>query len=172
MDDEGAKKLIAVIHRLANRIDSLDKITVEAAAISHEGRRAAMDAADATSPKQTADHLAAQVKPVLTKFDNEFRKKMDTLDQNIRSFFSETQINTDRMKAAARDAAATAKEHRERSRNLRIVIGGTGFSLIVVMLISAWIFREPLLISKWGCAALGGSQNESALGNYCMINAW
>ena len=98
MDDEGAAKLIAVIHRLANRIDSLDKITVEAAAIAHEGRRAAMDAADATSPKQTAKHLATHIKPVIGKFEGEFRTSMDQMNDIVRQLLGHAQTAGDTLK--------------------------------------------------------------------------
>jgi len=109
---------------------------------------------------------------LLSRFDDQFDSKMDTLNQNIHSFFSETQMNVNRMKSASRDAIAAAAEHREQSKNLLIAFGAIGFLVFVISLLSAWIFREPFLISEWGCAVIGGEHQVSALGNYCMINAW
>lgn len=72
MDDEGAQKVIAAIIRLTNKVNSLDRITVEAAAIANEGRQAAMDAADATNPKQIAAYLEKAVEPKLNKLQRDF----------------------------------------------------------------------------------------------------
>ena len=172
MDDKAAEKVIAAIQRLSNRIAKLDETCVEGAAFANEARRAAMDAADATDATRTADHLAAQVKPMLSKFDSQFHLKMDTLDRNIHAFFSETQINTDRMRAAARDAAETASEHRERSRNLRIAIGAIGFLVVAITLLSAWIFHDQMLRSRWGCEVFGGIYKWTVeAGSFCFIGA-
>ena len=172
MDDEGAAKLIAVIHRLANRIDSLDKITVEAAAIAHEGRRAAMDAADATNPKQTAKHLATHIKPVIGKFDGEFRASMDQMNDIVRQLLGHAHSAGDTLKAAYGDAAFVAREHKRRSRNLLIATAAIGFSIVTITLLSAWIFHDQLLRSRWGCGLFGGVYEWTLeTGKFCIIAA-
>lgn len=172
MDDQAAAKVIAAIERLSNRIAKLDETSVESAAIANEARRAAMDAAEATDATRTAERLAAQVKPLLNRFDNQFDRKMDTLDRNIQSFFSETQMNVNRMKSAASDTDAAAAEHRERSRNLLLAIGVIGFAVIVVTLLSAWIFHDQLLRSRWGCGLFGGVYEWTLeTGKFCIIGA-
>ena len=172
MDDEGATKLIAVIHRLANRIDSLDKITVEAAAIAHEGRRAAMDAADATSPKQTAKHLSTHIKPMIGKFDGEFRASMDNMNNIVGQLLEHAQTAGDTLKAAYGDAAFVAREHERRSRNLLIATGAIGFSVVAISLLSAWIFHDQLLRSRWGCELFGGIYKWGVSdGSFCIFGA-
>ena len=172
MDDEGAVKLIAVIHRLANRIDSLDKITVEAAAIANEGRQAAMDAADATSPKQTAKHLAAHIEPVIGKFNGEFRASMDQMNDIVGQLLGHARTAGDTLKAAYGDAAFVAQEHKRRSRNLLIATGAIGFSIVVVTLLSAWIFHDQMLRSRWGCGLFGGVYEWTLeTGRFCIIGA-
>jgi hypothetical protein len=172
MDDQAATKVIAAIERLSNRIAKLDETSVESAVIANEARRAAMDAAEATDATRTADRLAAHVKPLLGRFDDQFDRKMDTLDQNIQSFFSETQMNVDRMKSAARDTVSAASEHRERSKNLLIAIGFIGFFFIVIAVLSAWIFHDQLLRSRTGCEVFGGIYKWTAeAGSFCLISA-
>ena len=172
MDDEGAIKLIAVIHRLANRIDSLDKITVEAAAIANEGRQAAMDAADATSPKQTAKHLATHIKPVVEKFDGEFRTSMDHMNDIVGQLLGHAQTVGSTLKAAYGDAAFVAREHKRRSRNLLIATGAIGISVVAISLLSAWIFHDQLLRSRWGCGLFGGVYEWTLeTGRFCIIGA-
>ena len=172
MDDEGAKKLIAVIHRLANRIDSLDRITVESAAIANEGRQAAMDAADATSPKQTAKHLATHIKPVIGKFDGEFRASMDHMNKIVSQLLEHAQTAGDTLKAAYGDAALVAREHKQRSRNLLIATAAIGFSTVAIALLSAWVFHDQLLRSQWGCGLFGGIYEWTLeTGRFCIIGA-
>ena len=172
MDDEGATKLIAVIHRLANRIDSLDKITIEAAAIAHEGRRAAIDAADATSPKQTAKHLATHIKPVIGKFDGEFRSSMDHMNNIVGELLEHAQTAGNTLKAAYGDAAFVAREHKRRSKYLLIATGAIGFSVVAITLLAAWIFHEQMLRSRWGCGMFGGIYEWTLeTGKFCIISA-
>lgn len=73
MNDEGAKKVIAAILRLTNKVDSLDRMTVEAAAVANEGRQAAMDAAQATNPKQIAAYVEQVVSPTMQILAQETR---------------------------------------------------------------------------------------------------
>ena len=172
MDDEGAMKLIAVIHRLANRIDSLDRITVESAAIANEGRQAAMDAADATSPKQTAKHLATHIKPVIAKFEGEFRASMDHMNNIVGPLLGHAQTAGDTLKAAYGDAAFVAREHKRRSRNLLVATGVIGFSVVAITLLSAWILHDQMLRSRTGCEIFGGIYKWTAeAGSFCLIGA-
>ena len=71
MDNQSAQKVIAAIERLSNRIAKLDETSVESAAIATEARRAAMDAAEATNPKQIAAYLDKAVSPKLDKLKND-----------------------------------------------------------------------------------------------------
>ncbi len=172
MNDQAATKVIAAIERLSNRIAKLDETSVESAAIANEARRAAMDAAEATDATRTADRLAAHVKPLLSRFDSQFDRKMGTLDQNIQSFFSETQMNVNRMKSAARDTVSAAAEHRVRSNNLLIAIGVIGFSFVTIAILSAWIFHDQMLRSRTGCELFGGIYKWTAeAGGFCLIGA-
>lgn len=72
MDNQGAAKVIAAIERLSNRIAKLDELSLETAAVSTEARRAAMDAAEATNPKQIAAYLDKAVSPKLDKVLRDF----------------------------------------------------------------------------------------------------
>ena len=71
MDNQSAQKVIAAIERLSNRIAKLDETSVESAAIATEARRAAMDAAEATNPKQIAAYLDKAVSPKLDKLKHD-----------------------------------------------------------------------------------------------------
>jgi len=73
MDDQAAAKVIAAIERLSNRIAKLDETSVESAAIANEARRAAMDAAEATSPVQIAAYVEKAVSPTLNHVASETR---------------------------------------------------------------------------------------------------
>jgi len=174
MDDEGATKVITAILRLSNKVDKLDKITLEAAAIADQGRQAAMDAADATSPKQTAKHLATHIKPVVEKFDGEFRASMDHMNKIVGQLLGHAQTAGDTLKAAYGDAAFVAREHKRRSRNLLIATGVIGFSVVAITLLSAWVFHDQLLRSEWGCEVLGGVTKWEYTDGYirfCLIGA-
>jgi len=72
MDDQAATKVIAAIERLSNRIAKLDGLSLETAAVATEARRAAMDAAEATNPKQIATYLDKAVSPKLDKVQSDF----------------------------------------------------------------------------------------------------
>jgi len=72
MDNQSAQKVIAAIERLSNRIAKLDETCVESGAIATEGRRAAMDAAEATNPKQIAAYLDQAVSPKLEKLQHDY----------------------------------------------------------------------------------------------------
>ena len=156
MNDQAATKVIAAIERLSNRIAKLDETSVEAAAIANEARRAAMDAAEATSPKQTAKHLATHIKPVIGRFDGEFRASMDQMNDIVGQLLGHAQSAGDTLKAAYGYAAFVAREHKRRSRNLLIATGAIGFSIVTITMLSAWIFHEQYLRSEWGCELLGG----------------
>ena len=172
MDDQSAAKVITAILRLSNKVDKLDKITLEAAAIADQGRQAAMDAADATNPKQTAKHLATHVKPVVEKFDGEFRASMDHMNKIVGQLLGHAETVGDTLKAAYGDAAFVAREHKRRSRNLLIATGAIGFSAVVITLLSAWIFHDQLLRSRWGCGLFGGVYEWSlSTGSFCIVGA-
>ena len=172
MDDEAATKVIAAILRLTNKVDSLDRMTVEAAAIANEGRQAAMDAADATSPKQTAKHLATHIKPVIGKFEGEFRASMDHMNKIVGQLLGHAQTAGSTLKAAYGDAAFVAREHRRRSRNLLIATGAIGFSVVAITLLSAWIFHDQMLRSREGCSVFGGIYEWTVeSGSFCIIGA-
>lgn len=170
MDDEGAQKVIAAILRLTNKVNSLDRMTVEAAAIANEGRQAAMDAAEATNPKQTAKHLATHIKPVIGKFEGEFRDSMDHMNKIVGQLLGHAQTAGDTLQAAYGDAAFVAREHKRRSRNLLIATGVIGFSVVVITLLAAWIFHDQLLRSRTGCEIFGGIYKWTAeAGSFCLI---
>jgi len=145
MDDQAATKVIAAIERLSNRIAKLDETSVEAAAIANEARRAAMDAADATSPKQTAKHLSTHIKPVIGKFDGEFRASMDQMNDIVGQLLGHAQL---------------------------IATGAIGFSVVAITLLVAWIFHDQLLRSRWGCGLFGGMYEWTLeTGRFCIIAA-
>jgi len=73
MDNRSAQQVIAAIERLSNRIAKLDETGVESAAIANEARRAAMDAAEATSPGQIAAYVEKAVSPTLNHVASETR---------------------------------------------------------------------------------------------------
>ena len=73
MDNRSAQQVIAAIERLSNRIAKLDETSVESAAIANWARRAAMDAAEATSPKKIAAYVEKAVSPTLNHVASETR---------------------------------------------------------------------------------------------------
>lgn len=81
MDNQSAQKVIAAIERLSNRIAKLDETSVESAAIANEARRAAMDAAEATNPKQIAAYLDKAVSPKLDKLKHDH----ETMHRELKS---------------------------------------------------------------------------------------
>ena len=81
MDNQSAQKVIAAIERLSNRIAKLDETSVESAAIANEARRAAMDAAEATDPKQIAAYLDKAVSPKLDKLQHDH----ETMHRELKS---------------------------------------------------------------------------------------
>ena len=172
MDDQAAKKVIAAIERLPNRIAKLDETSVEAAAIANEARRAAMDAAEATNPKQTAKFLSERVNPVLINFESEFRSSMGKMDEVLSGLLKEARHAGDTFKAAYGDAAFVAREHKRRSRSLLIATAVIGFSALAIALLSAWIFHDQLLRSRWGCGLFGGVYEWTLeVGKFCIIGA-
>ena len=129
MDDQAATKVIAAIERLSNRIAKLDETSVESAAIANEARRATMDAADATNPKQTAKFLSERVNPVLRSFETEFRSTTKGMDDVLNGLLRESKVAGARFKDAYGDAAFVAHEHKRRSQNLLIATVAIGISV-------------------------------------------
>ena len=156
MDDEAAQKVIAAILRLTNKVDSLDRITVEAAAIANEGRQAAMDAADATNPKQIAHHLSKSTEPMIGKFE----KQIDDL----------AAVTKDGLYRATREAkdAATALGSAESALHLAIIQESTRadadqkrtkiIAAIIAVLICliTWALHRDSINSNADCQAFGG----------------
>ena len=81
MDNQSAQKIIAAIERLSNRIAKLDELSLETAAVATEARRAAMDAAEATNPKQIASYLDKAVSPKLDKVQRDF----ETMHRDVKN---------------------------------------------------------------------------------------
>jgi len=174
MDDQAATKVIAAIERLSNRIAKLDETSIESAAIANEARRAAMDAAEATNPKQTAKFLSDRVNPVLDNFDSEFRSTMGKMDEILSGLLNEAKLAGTTFKAAYGDAAFVAREHKRRSRNLLIATTAIGFLALTSSLLSAWIFHGQFLRSEWGCEAVGGIHKLSfadGVQSFCILGA-
>jgi len=172
MDDRAASKVIAAIERLSNRIAKLDETSVESAAIANEARRAAMDAAEATNPKQTAKFLSERVNPVLRSFETEFRSTTKGMDDALSGILRESKVVGARFNDAYGDAAFVAHEHERRSRNLLIATAMIGFSVVTITLLSAWILHDQMLRSRAGCEVFGGIYKWTVSnGSYCIIGA-
>jgi len=172
MDNRSAQQVIAAIERLSNRIAKLDETGVESAAIAIEARRAAMYAAEATSPKQTAKFLSDRVNPVLENFDSEFRSTMGKMDEILSGLLNEAKHVGATFKAAYGDAAFVAHEHKRRSKNLLIATGAIGFLVVASTFLSAWVFHDQMLRSRAGCQMFGGIYKWTAdAGSFCLISA-
>jgi len=174
MDDQAATKVIAAIERLSNRIAKLDETSVESAAIANEARRAAMDAAEATNPKQTAKYLSERVNPVLESFETEFRSTMRKMDEILSGLLNEAKLAGITFKTAYGDAAFVAREHKRRSKNLLIATAVIGFSIVTISLLLAWVFHGWFIRSEWGCEAVGGIHKLSftdGVQRFCILGA-
>jgi len=156
MDDEGAQKVIAAILRLSNKVDKLDTITVEAATIADQGRLAAMDAADATNPKQTANHLFKATEPLIEKFE----KQVDDLTKTTENgLFRATR---DAKEAATALGSAESALHlaisQETSRADQDQLRTKIIAAIVVVLfcLISWAVQRNSIKSTADCTAFGG----------------
>lgn len=156
MDDQAARKVIAAIERLSNRIAKLDETSVEAAAIANEARRAAMDAADATSPKHIATHLVQSTEPI-----------MDNLRVQLRDLTAATkdglyQATREAKEAASALGSAESALHlairQETSRadadQKRTLIAAS--CVVVVFCFVVWVMNQNSINSTSDCRAFGG----------------
>jgi len=133
-----------------------------------------MDAAEATSPKQTARFLSERVNPVLKNFQSEFRSTMGKMDEILSGLLNEAKLAGETFKAAYGDAAFVAREHKRRSRNLLIATAAIGFSVVTISLLSAWVFHGQFMRSEWGCEAVGGIHKVSfadGVQRFCILGA-
>lgn len=156
MDDEGAKKVIAAILRLTNKVDSLDRMTVEAAAVANEGRQASMDAAAATNPKQIADHLARSVVPVMSEFDERFKASIADMRSGLALVANNLDSSAKWVCASQRQNANFAAEEDKRNRTIRRLTIGLGVSTVLAVLLAAWATHGYVIHARWGCELLGG----------------
>lgn len=172
MDDQAGTKVIAAIERLSNRIAKLDDLSLETVAVATEARRAAMDTAEATSPKQTTKYLATHIKPVVEKFDGEFRTSIDHMNKITGQLLGHVQTAGDTLKAAYGDAAFVACEYKHCSRNFLIATVAIGVFTVAITLLSAWIFYDQLLRSRTRYEVFGGIYEWSLeTGRFCIIGA-
>ena len=156
MDDHAAKKVIAAIERLSNRIAKLDETTVEAAAIANEARRAAMDAAEATNPKRTAEYMAKSVAPIAKTIDTEIKHVFDSMGRNLKQAMAETDRARTTLEDAKRDYRYVRSEESERGRANRF---GTWVAASAVTLIFCgvtWFLSSHSINSVKSCRAFGG----------------
>jgi len=147
MDDQAATKVIAAIERLSNRIAKLDETSVEAAAIANEARRAAMDAAEATNPKRTAEHMTKSLTPVVKTIDGEIKNVFDNIGRRLSQALAET------------DMARNTLERNEESERGRTNRFGTWVAASAVTLIfcgMTWVLSSHSVNSVKSCRAFGG----------------
>lgn len=156
MDDQAAKKVIAAIERLSNRIAKLDETSVEAAAIANEARRAAMDAAEATDPKRTAEHMTKSVAPIAKTIDAEIKNVFDGMGRKLNQALFETELARNTLEDAKRDYRYIRNEEAERGRANRL---GTWIAASTVSLVfcgMTWVLSSHSVNSVKSCRAFGG----------------
>ena len=161
MNDQAATKVIAAIERLSNRIAKLDETSVEAAAIANEARRAAMDAAEATDPKRTAEHMAKSVAPIAKTIDAEIKNVFDGMGRQLKQALSETDRARNTLEDAKRDYRYVRNEEAERGRANRIGTWGAASAIMLIVCGMTWILSSHSVNSVKSCRAFGGHAHLS-----------
>lgn len=156
MDDQAATKVIAAIERLSNRIAKLDKTSVEAAAIANEARRAAMDAAEATDPKRTAEHMAKSVAPIAKTIDAEIKIVFDGIGRKLSQALAETDRARTTLEDAKRDYRYVRNEESERSRANRFGTWVAASAITLIFCGMTWVLSSHNVNSVKSCRAFGG----------------
>ena len=156
MDDHAATKVIAAIERLSNRIAKLDETSVEAAAIANEARRAAMDAAEATDPKRTAEHMAKSVAPIARTIDAEVKNVFDGMGRQLSHALAETGRARNTLEDAKRDYRYVRNEEFERGRSNRWTAWAAAGVVTFVFCGVTWVLSSHSINSVKSCRAFGG----------------
>ena len=156
MDDHAVKKVIAAIERLSNRIAKLDETSVEAAAIANEARRAAMDAAEATDPKRTAEHMAKSVAPIAETIDAEIKNVFHGMGRKLSQTLAETDRTRSTMEDAKRDYRHVRNEETERGRANRWATWAAAGAITLVFCGMTWVLSSHSVNSVKSCRAFGG----------------
>jgi len=156
MDDQAAKKVIAAIERLSNRIAKLDETSVEAAAIANEARRAAMNAAEATDPKRTAEHMAKSVTPIAKTIDAEIKNVFDGMGRKLNQALAETDKTRSSLEDAKRDYRYVRNEESERGRANRSATWAAAGAITLIFCGMSWVLHSHSVNSVRSCRAFGG----------------
>jgi len=156
MDDQAATKVIAAIERLSNRIAKLDETSVESAAIANEARRAAMDAADATNPKRTVEHMTKSLTPVVKTIDGEIKNVFDNMGRKLSQALVETDMARSTLEDAKRDYRYVRNEESERGRTNRFSTWIAAISVTLVFCGMTWLLSSHSVNSVKSCRAFGG----------------
>jgi len=156
MDDQAATKVIAAIERLSNRIAKLDETSVESAAIANEARRAAMDAAEATNPKRTAEHMTKSLTPVVKTIDGEIKNVFDGMGRKLSQALAETDRARNTLEDAKRDYRYVRNEETERGRANRFGTWAAASAITLVFCGMTWVLSSHSINSVKSCRAFGG----------------
>ena len=161
MDDQAATRVIAEIERLSNRIAKLDETSVEAAAIANEARRAAMDAAEATDPKRTAEHMAKSVAPIAQTIDTEIKNVFDGIGRKLGQALAETDRARNSLEDAKRDYRYVRNQESERGRANRFGTWAAAAGITLVFCGMSWVLHSHSVNSVRSCRAFGGHAHLS-----------
>jgi hypothetical protein len=156
MDDQAATKVIAAIERLSNRIAKLDETSVESAAIANEARRAAMDAAEATDPKRSAEHMAKSVAPIAKTIDAEIKNVFDGMGRKSSHALAETDKTRKSLEDAKRDYRYARNDEIERGRANRFGTWVAASAVTFVFCGMTWVLSSHSVNSVQSCRAFGG----------------
>lgn len=157
MNDQAATKVIAAIERLSNRIAKLDETSVEAAAIANEARRAAMDAAEATDPKRTAEQMAKSLTPIAKTIDAEIKNVFDRTGRKLSQALAETDRARSTLEIAKRDYGYVRDEEIERGRANRFRTWALAGTVTLAFCGGSWVLHHHEVKSAWSCYKMGGS---------------
>ena len=156
MDNRSAQQVIAAIERLSNRIAKLDETGVESAAIANEARRAAMDAAEATSPEHIATHLVKSTEPVIDKLDVKLSELTTATKDGLYQATREAKEAASALGSAksALHLAITQESCRADADQKRTVIAAS--CVVVVFCFFVWAMNQNSIKSTSDCSAFGG----------------
>jgi len=115
-----------------------------------------MDAAEATNPKRTAEHMTKSLTPVVKTIDGEIKNVFDNIGRRLSQALAETDMARNTLEDAKRDYRYVRNEESERGRTNRF---GTWVAASAVTLIfcgMTWVLSSHSVNSVKSCRAFGG----------------
>jgi len=115
-----------------------------------------MDAAEATNPKRTAEHMTRSLTPVVKTIDGEIKNVFDNMGRKLSQALAETDMARNTLEDAKRDYRYVRNEEANRGRTNRFSAWVAASAVTLVLCSMTWALSSHSVNSVKSCRAFGG----------------